>query len=374
MKIIKIFFIISVVFISSCTNQEKEIDAEVSIAKIMNSSKTGFKQASEVITFKFPEDYAAHNEYKIEWWYFTGNVQTEDGHKFGYQFTIFRNGLSFDTTRNSSFSSNNLYLAHFAISDITNNKFYFTEKTVREAVDLAGTTVSPFRVFIENWEIKAKFNNYNYLMPEFSIVAKDSNFAIDLTLTPQKKMVLHGNQGLSDKSYEKGNSSYYYSFTNLKTEGNISIGDESFQIEGKSWFDREFSTSALSVNQRGWNWFSLQLEDSTEIMCFELRDNQNKQDFAKGTYISSDGKTEFIKATDFTITPVSYFTSNTGTKYPSKWKFEYKTQNIFLEIETQIPNQELNVFTKYYEGSVKFKGTKNNRKIAGSGYVELTGY
>ncbi len=342
----------------------------------MSKNQAGFKKAYEPIDFIFPDDYAAHNQYKIEWWYFTGNVTSKDGHKFGYQFTIFRNGLSADTSKLTSFGAKNMYMAHFAISDISNNKFYFTEKTVRESVDLAGTTISPTRIFIENWDIKAEFKDNDYLNPTFSIKAnaEDKNFAINLKLIPNKKMVLHGNKGLSIKSYETGNASYYYSFTNLLTIGEIKIDKQVYNINGKSWFDREFSTSALSENQQGWDWFSLQLSDSTEIMCFQLRNKANKTDFAKGTYILKDGISEFIKASDFKLTPINYFTAESRKKYPSKWKFEYKAQNIFLEIETQIANQELNVFTKYYEGSVKFTGSKQGEAIGGSGYVEMTGY
>ncbi len=358
---------------SACTSEKKSIDTEINISDIMNEDNSNYKKAFDVVEFNFPDDHYAHNDYKIEWWYFTGNLQDNSGHKFGYQFTIFRNGLSTDTIMQSSFDSKNIYLAHFALSDISNNKFYYSEKTMREVLDIAGADSNKKKIYIENWEIKMNYSD-NPEMPTFYISAKDSVKEIKLQLIPEKKVVLHGNRGLSPKSFDAGNASYYYSYTNLKTNGKITINNENYFVNGKSWFDREWSTSALAKNQSGWDWFSLQMDDSTEIMCFRLRDEDNNTNFAKGTYIDKYGNSTYINANEFSINPIEYYTTKSGKKYPAKWIIEYIPKKIKLQIETNIAEQELIVFTHYYEGSVRFTGNKNTSKINGLGYVELTGY
>ena len=371
-----LFLLMSMLFLlNSCDSEKIDFESKVDISEVMSVNDSSFKKAIEPIDFSFPQDHFAHNDYKIEWWYFTGNLTSKEGSKFGYQFTIFRNGISTDTNKISSFDSKNFYLAHFAISDISNNNFYFSEKTSREAVEIAGSSMEKSVIFIENWQIKIISDN-NKQFPTFEISSEDSTKSINFQLIPNKNIVLHGDKGLSQKSNQAGNASYYYSFTNLNTKGNIRIKNKNYEVSGKSWFDREWSTSALNENQSGWDWFSLQLNDSTEIMCFRLRDKNNNTDFAKGTFVDKNGNVSNFKANDFSIKPIEFYKSDSGKKYPSKWLFEYKykEKNISLEIKTQIPEQELRLFTDYYEGSVSFTGKNGQNSVSGYGYVELTGY
>ena len=76
-----------------------------------------------------------------------------------------------------------------------------------------------------------------------------------------KEPVLNGDAGLSQKSSDPGNASYYYSITRLETTGRIRVDGEGVQVSGLSWLDREWSTSALAADQVGWDWFALQLAD-----------------------------------------------------------------------------------------------------------------
>ncbi|MBX3043453.1 MAG: carotenoid 1,2-hydratase [Candidatus Kapabacteria bacterium] len=336
---------------------------------------TLFKKAILPVDFQFPRDHAAHNDYKLEWWYFTGNLQDEKGNRFGYQFTIFRNALSPEVGEiNSNLSSNQLYFAHFALTDVGSNKHYYFEKFSRGIEGLAGTDTLPLKIFIENWTINGDYPNNNYDKPIFRINAVEGDIALNLYLEPVKNMVLHGDRGLSAKSYEPGNASYYYSFTRIKSSGNIEIEDKNYSVTGSSWMDREWSTSALSAGQTGWDWFSVQLDNNIELMFFRLRDSSGATNFAKGTLVLPDGTYKNLKEGDFQLKILNTQKLESGTEYPTKWRIILPEYSLEIISEVQILEQEMKLSVKYYEGSIRISGRFEENPIAGYGYVELTGY
>jgi predicted secreted hydrolase len=348
----------------------------VSVASAMSAvADENYSRALEPREFIFPQDHGAHNDYKLEWWYFTGNLHSADGQSFGYQFTIFRNALSPDSVEiNSSYSANQLYFAHFGLTDISSGKHYNFEKFARGDSKLAGAESNPLNIYIENWTIKAVYPDGDFKRPEFSINANTDVLKLNLKLIPQKNMVLHGDRGLSPKSLVPGNASYYYSYTRLKTDGVVTIDGQNYNVSGNSWMDREWSTSALSKGQTGWDWFSIQFDDNTELMYFRLRDSAGKTDFAKGTYIMADG--QYLALTDDEV----FFKTNatnkleSGTVYPSKWQISIPKYEIDIQSQVRTKEQEMKLSVKYYEGSISITGTKGKKPLKGYGYVELTGY
>lgn len=382
MSIKKVIFIFSsiaiLVLIYIFVFQQDEVTSNnfVSVATAMSSENdSAYEVASLPKEFDFPADYGAHNKFKLEWWYFTGNLSNQNGENFGYQFTIFRNALSPDSSGiNSTFSSNQLYFAHFGLTDISNGKHYYFEKFARGVKGLAGAEPDPMNIYIENWNIKATYPDGNYLLPHFSINAEVNGVSIALDLLPEKGMVLHGDRGLSPKSSEPGNASYYYSFTRLKTIGSIKIAEKRSDVVGLSWMDREWSTSALSKNQVGWDWFSIQLSDSTELMLFRLRDSLGESDFSKGTIVLPNGNSVKLESSDFDLKVIESNKLSSGISYPSKWNIKIPKYDIELICDVRVPDQEMKLSVKYYEGSITVKGRKKDRVINGSGYVELTGY
>ncbi|MFA7626633.1 MAG: carotenoid 1,2-hydratase, partial [Candidatus Kapaibacterium sp.] len=193
----------------------------IAISSVMSGETDSlYKKADKVIEFKFPDDYGAHDEYKLEWWYFTGNLRSSEGKSFGYQFTIFRNALSpSELDIESGLASNQVYFAHIGISDIDAAQHHHFEKFARGNGKLAGSSFDPLNIFVENWSISGDYDNNDYLKPTFNINSEIDGNEIQLNLKPIKDMVLHGNNGLSPKSNEPGNASYYYSFTRIATEG-----------------------------------------------------------------------------------------------------------------------------------------------------------
>ncbi|BBM88013.1 lipocalin-like domain-containing protein [Candidatus Uabimicrobium amorphum] len=339
-----------------------------SVANALSLGKTeGFSRADKPYAFSFPRDEGPHPDFQTEWWYYTGNLTTKDGRRFGYQFTIFRRAISPKLEkRNSPWYTNQIYFAHFAVSNIQEQSFLHSERFSRGAMGLAGAELDPLRIWIENWSITHHADGSVHL----DAVAKD--FAIDLVLHSQKPRVLNGDRGLSQKSSAKGNASYYYSRTRLITSGTISVAKEKYAVNGLSWLDREWSTSVLGKDQQGWDWFSIQLEDGREIMLYELRKKDGGVDTnSSGTFILRDGKYKHLAKEDYKIEVLDHWTSDSsGVRYPAHWKITIEKENIVFYVKPHQPNQELSVNFVYWEGAVRVYG----EGIRGNGYVELTGY
>ncbi len=361
-----------------CDNNEKvitknKIDLTIAMGEIPDED---FSKAVEPRKFVFPEDHGPHPDFRTEWWYFTGNLTTSDNKKFGYQFTVFRTALSKNkNVRNSDWNSNQIYMAHFTVTDINENKFYFEERFSRDGNQLAGAQINPFRVWLEDWQVKHIDNGNSFDLPTLDVAAKTENAEINFTLEAIKPIVLQGDNGLSQKGSQAGNASYYYSYTRLKTSGKIILDGKVYNVSGFSWMDREWSTSALSKDQKGWDWFSLQLDDNTEIMYYQMRKNDGGPDiYSKGVIVNQNGFSEPIRKEEVVLKVIDNWETSKGTTYPSGWSFQIPSKNIDIKITPAIKDQLLDVSIKYWEGSVNIEGTKNGDPVNGRGYVELTGY
>lgn len=335
-----------------------------------------FSKAVEKRNFVFPDDHGPHPDFRTEWWYFTGNLTSDEGQEFGYQFTIFRTALTKSKPeRISEWSTNQIYMSHFAVTDISNNKFYFDEKFSREGNYLAGAQINPLKVWLEDWQIIQVDDRATFGLPILTIKAKTDKVEINFILEAAKPFVLQGDNGLSQKGSQVGNASYYYSYTRIKTFGQIIINGKDYEVSGLSWMDREWSTSALSKDQAGWDWFALQLEDNTEIMYYQMRKNDGSPDiFSKGVLVDENGSSQLIKKENVVVNVTNNWKAPNGMAFPSGWVLQIPAKNIDLKITPAIKNQFLDVSVKYWEGSVKIEGLKNGDQINGRGYVELTGY
>jgi len=343
-----------------------------SLEFLSNEISQDFEKAIEIREFTFPEDYAAHSEYLTEWWYYTGNLKTEEGRHFGYQLTFFRRAIPTDIPekRASDWATNQIYLAHFAITDTQSNSHLVTDQIARNANNLAGTSIDPyFYIWLNNWQIRQTDEN------TFMMKADADNFGLELLLENSKPEVLHGDRGLSQKGEQIGNASYYFSQTRLDTNGRLRIDDQWFEVSGFSWMDHEFGTSTLGANQVGWDWFSMQLDNQTEMMLFQIR-NEDKtvSQFSSGTFIGQNGETTYLSNKEFAIEVIDTWKNPTGSEYPIKWSVRIEKLGLELEVVPVIKDQEMDLFFQYWEGAVFISGTMNGEIIEGFGYVELTGY
>jgi len=333
----------------------------------------GFARATAPREFRFPADHGPHPEFRHEWWYFTGNLRAPGGRRFGYQLTFFRFALSPDPpVRGSRWATNQAYMAHFAVTDAQGNRFRHFERTGRGALGLAGATVHPFRVWIDDWSAEGAEAS---TLP-IRLRAAEGEAVVDLVLDTARPIVPQGDRGLSRKGVAPGNASHYYSMTRLTTRGTVRVDGVSFPVEGDSWLDREWGTSFLEKGQAGWDWFALQLSDGRDLMFYRLRRGDGGTDpFSAGMLVLPDGSYRAVSLNDVRIeTLESWKSPESGARYPSRWRLLVPSEGLELEVVPRIADQELRTTVRYWEGAVGVRGTSRGGPITGDGYVELTGY
>ncbi len=342
------------------------------LAELLGSdADAGFARAVAPRTFAFPEDHGPHPEFRNEWWYVTGNLDDEDGRRFGFELTIFRFALAPSVSASSSaWRTNQVYIAHLAVTDAEDESFYVAQRYSRGAIGLAGAQAAPFRVWIDDWEIAGQAET-----DAWRLRANDDTIGIDLELTPLKPPVLNGIDGLSQKSADPNNASYYYSITRMQTAGRLRVGDRDYSVSGLSWLDREWSTSALAADQVGWDWFALQLDDGSELMFYGLRLKDGAWDTASaGTFTDANGSASYLAVNDVEISVLDSWESPEGGTYPSRWLLQVPRFDLELSVTPVINNQELFTTVRYWEGAVDVEGKHDQLPVEGRGYVELTGY
>ena len=347
--------------------------APQSLVLAMSEDITGFDRAYPPADIQFPRDMGPHPGYQTEWWYYTGNLDTQEGRHFGFQLTIFRRALipiPLANPRASDLATTQVYMGHFAITDVEANQHRAYERFARGAGDFAGAQAVPYRVWLEDWQINQTGAK------QYQLSASQGADAIELSLIDQKGPVLQGINGYSQKGPDPGNASYYFSQTHLSTSGEITFGGQTYEVQGLSWHDHEYSTSALSADQVGWDWFAFQLDDGSELKLFDLRKADGSVDeFSAGSFIDLDGKITHLSNHDFEINPTNTWKSPTsGAVYPSGWKIRVPRLQIELEVTPYIKNQELIVSYTYWEGAVQIRGSVSSQPVSGNGFAELTGY
>jgi predicted secreted hydrolase len=323
--------------------------------------------------FLFPDDHAAHEDYRVEWWYYTGNLQTVDGRRFGFELTFFRAGVDKYPKNPSRWAVRDLYIAHFAISDIRDRRFHFFERSRRAGVGWAGASTERYHVWNEGWEVRLDGDDH-------LLKARDGDYAIQLRLSPKKPPVLQGDRGLSQKGPSEGNASYYYSLTRMKTSGSLTLEGETIPVTGLSWMDHEFSSSFLEKGQQGWDWMAIQLDNNQELMIYQIRRNDGTSDIqSSGTVIDEGGRPEPLHHDQFQLIPKDRWRSPaSGARYPVLWTVRLPEKDTLLRVQAAFPEQEMNTLatigTPYWEGSVVVTGTWEGAQVRGRGYLEMTGY
>jgi predicted secreted hydrolase len=350
------------------------IAAHLTVAEALSSGDlTGFERAEAPRPFTFPRDHGPHPTFRTEWWYWTGNLATPDGRRFGFQLTFFRTALTPQTpARGSAWGTNQVYLAHFAVTDVAGGRFEARSRTERFALGLAGAQSEPFRVWLDDWEARGEGATG---LP-VRLRATEGDTAIDLTLDGGKPVVLQGDRGLSRKGPERGNTSYYYSLTRMPARGAVTVGGQRFEVTGLAWMDREWSTSALGGELAGWDWIALQLEDGRDLMFYRLRRKDGAADrFSAGTIVDSAGGARTLSLAEVRLEPVGAWTSpRSGARYPARWRLRMPELTLELEVTPVLADQELDVGTPYWEGAVTVSGAERGRTVSGRGYVEMVGY
>lgn len=341
----------------------------------------GYERALAVPELSFPRDHGAHRGFRTEWWYVTGNLDAEGGRRFGVQLVFFRQALAPAAAdapeRPAALAARELIFAHAAVSDVDGGRFHHAERSARAVAGLGevtGGAGAPLRLVCADWTAEAAADG-DGLLP-LDLHAGDRDFSFSLRVAQGKPIVLQGERGLSRKSAEPGNASIYYSLTRLPIAGTIEVDGTAHDVKGLAWIDREWSTSALAPDQVGWDWFSLQLDDGTEVMWYQLRRADGGRDsWSRGCLVAEDGAATPLLSADVRATPTGAWTAPDGAAtYPAAWRLVASAPAFDLAVTPLLPDQELHTLVRYWEGAVAVRGTRAGRPVAGRGYLEMTGY
>lgn len=334
-----------------------------------------FRPALPGWTYEFPRDHGSHDDFKTEWWYYTGHLRNASGRMLGFEVTFFRVGV--DPTKDqprTAWDLRNLSLAHFAVTDISARQFRYYEKLNRSSRYTASSATGNLNVFNESWSAVALPNG------AWRLRANAGDDALDLMLTTRKPPAVHGEDGISVKAEGIGYASHYYSMTRLTVTGQVTVKDKREACTGIAWMDHEFGSSSLRETQQGWDWFSIQLDNETELMIYIIRKRDGSADVtSSGSVILEDGRVMHLQRNAFRVTPLrKWKSSKSGATYPMGWRIDIPSFDIALELREELQAQELvtrgSTQVTYWEGAVSVTGRFGANSVSGVGYVELTGY
>jgi predicted secreted hydrolase len=342
--------------------------------------RDGFRLAVPPYAFQFPFDHAAHPAFRSEWWYYTGHLRARD-RRFGYELTFFRiavpaSGGHGSASGGSAWRARQVLFRHLALTDETGKRFRFDDRAERQALDLAGADSTRFLVWVGDDYAGLEGDRTTH-----RLVGHAQDFALDLRLTPERPPVVHGRDGVSQKSAGEGRASHYYSFTRMATRGRLELGDDTLAVEGLTWMDHEFGSANLSNTHTGWDWFSVQLSDGSDLMLYRMRTVDGRLDTcSSGTIVEPDGRSRSLTFRDFASRSAGEWVSpRTGGRYPGGWwDVRVPGDSLQLRLTPTLEDQELVAASMggiaYWEGSVQVSGKRAGKEVSGQGYVELTGY
>jgi predicted secreted hydrolase len=358
--------------LASCAPSSEPVRASLEVGDLLSApADPRFTRALEPRELAFPADHGPHPEFQTEWWYFTGTLADDTGREYGYQLTFFRRALAFEApTLDSAWSARDVFMAHFTLADASKDSFEAHERFERGALGLAGASAAPFGVWLRDWRLDIQSDG------RMQLHAAEQDLALDLALEPSSAVVLQGERGLSRKGAQPGNASYYYSIPRMRSTGTLTRGGSRLAVSGESWFDREWSTSALEEGQVGWDWFALRLDDGSELMLYRMRRADGSADpFSSGTFTRLGADPRRLDSEDFRITELARWTSpQSGASYPNRWTLEVPSLGLTCTLTPLVASCELLAAVRYWEGAVRVEGSRSGSTVGGRGFVELTGY
>jgi predicted secreted hydrolase len=340
------------------------------------AGSTEWEPAQKPRDWSFPQDHGSHTIYRTEWWYFTGNLRDDEGNRYGYQLTFFRQGVQQrPVPPRNPWDLSDIYLAHFTVTDVKKRRFTIGEHISRTGPGLAGARTDGLDIWLLGWSARQRGD-------DILLTAVNGEIELNLTLTPAKPLVMHGENGLSRKGDKAGQASYYVSYTNLTTTGFLRMSRAStpIRVKGISWFDHEFGSNQLAADQAGWDWYSLHFSDGRDLMIYMLRRTDGSvEPSSSGTIIDRGGRARHLTFSQIEIEVLGHWKSTRSSAlYPSRWRIRIPSEKVNITISPMVADQELmtpgSTGVTYWEGAVQGEGGSGGQTVTTEGYVELTGY
>ncbi|WP_235335473.1 lipocalin-like domain-containing protein [Photobacterium halotolerans] len=335
---------------------------------LSQQSQTGFEQVLPGQPLVFPRDHLSHPGFRTEWWYLTANLETEQGQWIAVQWTLFRIATQpfADSYNATGWQDTQRFMAHAVVT--TSEKRWQAERFARGGIGQAGVEDKPYRLWLDNWRWQGLDSSPFPGTLTFADVSAGASMAATLNIRSYGNLVRQGEAGYSQKDpTDPRLASYYYSMPFLLLDGVVTLDGETMAVKGEGWFDREWSSQAMSEHQTGWDWFSLHLDDGRALMLYQLRSTQHDP-FVFGSLSWPDGRSIALSADQASLTPIAT-TTLSGRAFPIRWHLQVPAQQIDLDVQAQREDQLLPFLFQYWEGPVTASGSHQ-----GQGFMELTGY
>lgn len=348
------------------------------IADVVTGEASTLRDGTEHAGVVLPRDLYAHTNAQTEWWYYTGHMQTASGRRFGFELVFFKRRTDLDRfgVVPLRLIANPLYLSHFAITDESRQSFrYEHRKSTGGRLDLpAAASEKKYYLKLGNWTVR-EAEGAHLLRARLG-----DDLIFEATLKNSKPAALNGHEGVGVSFKDAGEASRYFSFTRMTAEGHITWNGATESFTGSAWMDREFGTWRTTENQKGWDWFSIQLETGAEVMVYHLRNSKGEpSSFSSGTYVDAAGQQTHLTSADFMLeTTDQWLSPHSGATYPSGWRLRVPRFGIDVIVTPVMKDQELDTrgttMIVYWEGACTVHGQHGGIETNGRAYVELVGY
>lgn len=335
---------------------------------LASADTPSFATVQSDYTLTFPRDYGSHPEFRLEWWYITGWLDTPDNKPLGFQVTFFRTATGKQADNPSQFAPKQLIIAHVALSDPKIGKLIHTQKSAREGFGLAYASQTDTDVKLDNWHLVREQDG------QYQVNIKTAKFGMTLTFTPTQPTLLQGNNGFSTKGPRPLQASYYYSEPHLHTQGTVYYQNKTTHVTGKAWLDHEWSSEYLDPNANGWDWVGANLNDGSAFMAFQIRHKNGSKLWAHAIRRNKNGQIKQFTPEQVEFTPLRTWQSpHTEATYPVAMRI--RTGDQIWQLTPLFDDQELDsrqsTGAVYWEGAVTLT---QDGKLMGKGYLELTGH
>jgi predicted secreted hydrolase len=348
------------------------------LADIVVGEASTLRDGTEHAGVELPRDLYAHAEAQTEWWYYTGHMLSESGRRFGFELVFFKRRTDLDSfgVVPLRLIANPLYLAHFALTDESRAQFRYEHRKSANGIfdPPARMSETSFRLKLGDWTVREEGGRH------LLRATLGNDLVFEASLVPTKPAALNGHEGVGVSFKDRGEASRYFSYTRIEASGRITWHGRTEAFGGAAWMDREFGTWKTTENQKGWDWFSLQLDDGSELMVYHIRDRSGRpSSFSSGTFVAPDGVWTHLSREEFAVEPTdSWRSPRTGATYPSGWRLTAPRLGVDLTVTPVLKDQELDTrgttMIVYWEGACAVKGRRDGNEINGRAYVELVGY
>lgn len=323
----------------------------------------------------FPRDHGAHPDFRTEWWYVTGWLESPTSDPLGFQITFFRFRTRHDPANPSRFAPHQLLFAHAALAQPRVGRLVHDQRAARLVRD--GSTVAfsltDTDLMLAGWRLRRDAQG------GYEAQVEAESFAVELRFTPTQPVLLQGEGGFSRKGPHPAQASYYYSLPHLDVTGVIRQAGERLVVKGRGWLDHEWSSQILDRNAAGWDWLGINLDDGGALMAFRIRARSGDASlWATARLRSADGSERSFAADEVRFEPLETWPSpRTGTRYPVRGRLVLGQGNqaLLFEYVPLMSDQELDARRStgavYWEGAVTLLASGER---CGRGYLELVGY